>query len=168
MDVLFLELNMLLFSKSTCRHFPKAHLTSHSMMSGSRWMITIYWLSGSWRYILCNSSVYSCHILISSASVRSIPFLSFIVPVFAWNVPLVSLRSKVKVKIPQLCPSLCDLMDYPDHRILQATILEWVAFPYSKGSSQPRDGDQVSHIAGGFFTSWVTTEAQEYGSGWSG
>ena len=59
-------------------------------------------------------------------------------------------------------------MDYPDHRILQATILEWVAFPYSKGSSQPRDGDQVSHIAGGFFTSWVTTEAQEYGSGWSG
>ena len=37
-------------------------------------------------------SVYSCHLfLISSASVRSIPFLSFIVPIFAWNVPLVSL-----------------------------------------------------------------------------
>ena len=90
MDVLFLELNMLLFSKSTCRHFPKANLTSHSTMSGSRWMITTYWLSGSWRYILCNSSVYSCHILISSASVRSIPFLSFIVPNFTWIVPLVS------------------------------------------------------------------------------
>ena len=35
--------------------------------------------------------MYSCHLLISSASVRSIPFLSFIVPIFAWNVHLVSL-----------------------------------------------------------------------------
>jgi len=40
---------------------------------------------------LYSSSVYSCHFLISSASVRSIPFLSFIVPIFAWNVPLISL-----------------------------------------------------------------------------
>ena len=40
---------------------------------------------------LYSSSVYSCHLLISSASVRPIPFLSFIVPVFAWNIPLVSL-----------------------------------------------------------------------------
>ena len=38
-------------------------------------------------------------------------------------------------------------------------ILEWVAFPFSRGSSQPRDQTQVSHIAGGFFTSWVTREA---------
>ena len=35
--------------------------------------------------------MYSCHLLISSASVRSLPFLSFIEPIFAWNVPLVSL-----------------------------------------------------------------------------
>ena len=59
-------------------------------MSGSRWVITPLWLSGSWRYFLYSSSWYSWHIfLISSASVRSISFLSFIVPVFAWNVPLV-------------------------------------------------------------------------------
>jgi len=71
---------------------PKAHLTSHSRMSGSRWVITPSWLSGSWRSFLCSSSVYSCHLfLISPASVRSIPFQSFIVPIFAWNVPLVSL-----------------------------------------------------------------------------
>ena len=71
---------------------PKAHLTSHSRMSGSRWVITPLWLSGSWRYFLYSSCVYSCHrFLISSASVRSIPFLSFIEPIFAWNVPLVSL-----------------------------------------------------------------------------
>ena len=71
---------------------PKAHLTSHFRMSGSRWVITPSWLSGSWRSFLHSSSVYSCHLfLISSASVRYIPFLSFIEPIFAWNIPLVSL-----------------------------------------------------------------------------
>ena len=59
-------------------------------MSGSRWVSTPLWLSGSWRLFL-DSSVFSCHLfLISYASVRSIPFLSFIVPIFAWNIPLVS------------------------------------------------------------------------------
>ena len=70
---------------------PKAHLTSHSRMSGSRWVITPSWLSGSWRSFLYSSSVCSHHLFLSSASVRSIPFLSFIKPIFAWNVPLVSL-----------------------------------------------------------------------------
>ena len=51
------------------------------------------------------------------------------------------------------------------HGILQARILQWVAFSFSRGSSQPRDWIQVSHIAGGFFTSWATREAQEYWSG---
>ena len=60
---------------------------------------------------------------------------------------------KVKVKDTQSCLTLCDPMDYRVHGILQARILEWVAFPFSKGSSQPRDGTQVSRIAGGFFTS---------------
>ena len=70
----------------------KAHVTSHSRMSGSRWVIIPSWLSGSWRSFLYNSSVYSWHLFfISSASVRSLPFLSFIEPVFAWNVPLVAL-----------------------------------------------------------------------------
>ena len=60
---------------------PKAHLPSHSRMSGSRWVITPSWLSGSWRSFLYSSLVYFCHVfLISSVSVRSIPFLSFIVP----------------------------------------------------------------------------------------
>ena len=69
---------------------------------------------------------------------------------------------KVKVKINQLCPTLCDPMDYTVHGILQARMLEWVAVPFSRGSSQSRDWTQVSSIAGGFFTSWVTREAQEY------
>ena len=48
------------------------------------------------------------------------------------------------------------------HGILQARILEWVAFPFSRGSSQPWDGTQISCIAGGFFTSWATREAHIY------
>ena len=60
---------------------------------------------------------------------------------------------EVKVKLSQLCLNLWDPMDYTVHRILQARILEWVAFPFSRGSSQSRDGTQVSHIAGRFFTS---------------
>ena len=56
-------------------------------------------------------------------------------------------------------------MDYTVHGILQARILEQVAFPFSGGSSQHRDQTQVFHFAGGFFTNWATREAQEYWSG---
>ena len=56
---------------------PKAHLTSHSRMFGSRWVITPSWLSGSWRSFLY-SSVYSCYLFfLSSASVRSLPFVLY-------------------------------------------------------------------------------------------
>ena len=66
----------------------------------------------------------------------------------------------IKVKVAQSCPALCDPTNYspPDssvHGILQARILEWVAFLFSRGSSQPRDWTQVSCIAGRFFTSWA-------------
>ena len=60
------------------------------------------------------------------------------------------------VKVTQSCPVLCNPRDYTVHGILQARILEWAAFPFSRGSSQPRDQTQVSHIAGRFFTSWAT------------
>ena len=61
----------------------------------------------------------------------------------------------MKVKVAQSCLTLCDPMDYTVHEILQARILEGVAFPFSRGSSQPRDRTQVSHIAGSFSTSCV-------------
>ena len=54
-------------------------------------------------------------------------------------------------------------MDYRVHGILEARILEWVAFPFSRGSSLPRDQAQVSCIAGGFFTSLDIRDTQEYG-----
>ena len=79
---------------------------------------------------------WSCHPTISSF----VPFSCL--PSFPASV------RKVKVKITQLNPTLCDPMD-----CIQARILEWVAFLFSRGSSQPRNRTQVSRIAGGFFTS---------------
>ena len=63
----------------------------------------------------------------------------------------------VCVFIVQSCPILFDPMDYSSpgssvHGILQARIVEWVATPFSRGSSRPRDGTPVSSIAGRFFT----------------
>jgi len=74
----------------------------------------------------------------------------------------IGIRDKrgMKVKVAQLCPTLWDPVDYKVHGLLHARILEWVAFPFSRGSSQPQDWTQVSRIAGRFFTSWATTEAQ--------
>ena len=72
-----------------------------------------------------------------------------------------SVNQLCEVKVAQLCPTLCDPVDYTVHGILQATVLEQVAFPFSRGSSQPKDLTQVSHIRGRFFTSWATREAQE-------
>jgi len=69
---------------------PKSHLTSYSRMSGSRWVTTSPWLPGSLRPFFY-SSVHSCYFfLISIASVRSLPFLSYIVPILAWNVVFIS------------------------------------------------------------------------------
>ena len=90
----------------------KAHLISHSRMSGSRWVITPLWLSGSWRSFLYSSSVYSCHLfLISSASVAA-------------------------AKSLQSCPTLCNPIDgslpgSPVPGILQAWTLQWVAISFS-------------------------------------
>ena len=64
-----------------------------------------------------------------------------------------------EVKITQSSPTLCDPMNYTVRGILQARVLEWVAFRFSRRSSQPRDPSQVSPIAGRFFTSWAQVQA---------
>ena len=76
----------------------------------------------------------------------------------------------LKVKVAQSCPTLCDPIDCSPqgssvHGILQARILEWVAVPFSKGSSQPRDWIHIFHTAGRFFIVWATSEAPEYWNG---
>ena len=60
--------------------------------------------------------------------------------------------------VTQSCPTLCDLTGSSGHGILQTRILEWVAIPFSRGSSLPRDRTPVSCIAGMFFTVWATRE----------
>ena len=64
-----------------------------------------------------------------------------------WKYDLILVR-EVKMIVTQSCLTLCDLMDYTVHGILQARILEWVAYHFSRGSSQPRDRTQVSCIVG--------------------
>ena len=57
----------------------------------------------------------------------------------------------LKVKVVQSCAALCNPIDCV-HGILQTRLLEWIAFPFSRGYSQPRDRTQVSYIADEFFT----------------
>ena len=71
----------------------------------------------------------------------------------------------VCVLATQSCLTLCDPMDcsLPGssvHRILQVRVLQWVAIPFSRESSQPRDQTRVFCIADGFFTIWASSEAQ--------
>ena len=75
----------------TIAMLPMANLTSHSRMSIIRWVATPIWLFGSLIFFKKYSSfVYFCYFfLMSSVSVRSFPFLSFIVPILLWNVPLI-------------------------------------------------------------------------------
>ena len=67
------------------------------------------------------------------------------------------------VLIAQLCLTLCNPKECSPpgssiHGILQARVLEWVAISFSRGSSQPRDQTQVSHIAGRRVNLWATRE----------
>ena len=105
----------------------KAHLTSHYRMSRSRWMITPSWLSWLRSFFECSSSVYSYHLfLIFSASVTSIPFLSFIKTIFAWYVPLVSLFFMTRSLVfPILLFSSISL-----HWLLKKAFLSLLADPF--------------------------------------
>ena len=80
--------------------------------------------------------------------------------------PVKSERSR-SVSRSVMSDSLCSLQASSIHGILQARIPVWVAMPFSRGSSQPRDQTQVSCIAGRFFTIWATREAREYDLIWT-
>ena len=82
-----------------------------------------------------------------------IPHSLFMHPEIVLSLRNVCVQGRLNVNVAQLCPALCDPMDYTVCGILQDRILEWVAFPFCRGASQPRDQTQVSHIAGRFFTS---------------
>ena len=94
---------------------------------------------------------------------RELAELVFYIPKLPFFYP--SMCCAVLCLVTQSCLTLCN--PWPVARqaplsmgILQARILEWVAMSSSRGSYQPWDRTQVSHIAGGFFTDWVTRKAQ--------
>ena len=104
---------------------------------------------------------YVCHLWIMGIILS--------VPLYLWKIELINLPHgdgcKVKWKLLSHVQLFATPWTYRVHGILQPRILEWVAFPFSRGSSQPRDWTQVSSIVGRFFTSWATREVQEYWNG---
>ena len=114
--------------------------------------VSVQWLSRVWLFVtpwmLTCQVLFPCNFSGKNTGVGCHFLLQGIFPtqgsIVKW--------SDVKV-------TLCDPMDYIVHGILQARILEWVAFPFSRGSSQPRDRTQVSLIAGRFLTSCAIRKA---------
>ena len=105
-------------------------------------------------------------------SIQLKPLIYVFIHSLASDTCLVSFSSRsgvvltiVKGKVAQSCLTLSDPVDHTVHGILQARILEWVAFSFSRRSSQPRDQTQVSRIAGRFFTSWATREVSREATG---
>ena len=93
-------------------------------------------MSSIWEFITASFTLSSTD-LQDNCSVLLTSLVTF--PVY-WLVHLFihSPTIYMKVKVAQLCPTLCNCMDYTVQGILQARILEWVAVPFSRGSSQPR------------------------------
>ena len=131
-----------------CYHiFPHLHACVLSRFS-------CVWLCGP---VDCSPSGPSVHGILQARILEWCVYIYIYMIYKVYNIHKVYIYKKLKVA--QSCPTLCNPMDYTVHGILQARLLEWVAFPFSTGSSQPRDRTQVSHIAGGFFTSWAIREA---------
>ena len=88
----------------------------------------------------------------------NLPYFTFCRFFFKWEFIFFLL----KVKVAHLCPTLCNPMDCIVPGIVQARLLKWVAFSFSRASSQPRDWTQVYHIVGRSFPSWATREALSF------
>ena len=109
-----------------------------------RCWINIYQMNNQWGDDSCLSYFWNRILLLFLLSRSTFYYSSPIFRMWKW-------KSLSHVQ-------LCNPMDYTAHGIRQARILEWAVCPFSRGSSQPRDRTQVSHIAGEFFTSWATKE----------
>ena len=96
-------------------------------------------------------------VIITETTFTAIVFITIYITPTACQILYSSFSIVLKVKVAQLCLTFCDPMDYTVDGILQARILEWGAFPFPRGSSQPRDQTQVSRTAGRFFTVWATS-----------
>ena len=137
-------------------HQPQASSIVHRTWTGSSFHIrdAQNWNSVTDLARFCSSSSVSVPVF---RSVKiwmcfSMLFLAYLTDLCKVNDSLQHI-GEVQVKVTESYPTLCNPMDYTVPGILQARILEWVAFPFSRGSSQPRDQTQVSCMAGRFFTS---------------
>ena len=111
-------------------------------------------------HCLLDRSCFPDHIIWHHSSYTPNPLYHTLLISFSLvSCPLLKKTKWSEVKVTQSCPTLCGPMDHTVHGILQARILEWVAFPFSRESSQLRDQTLVSCIVGRFFTSWATREA---------
>ena len=91
-------------------------------------------------------------VIITETTFTAIVFITIYITPTACQILYSSFSIILRVKVTQLCLTFCDPMDYTVDGILQDRILEWGAFPFSRGSSQPRDQTQVSCTVGRFFT----------------
>ena len=121
---------------------------------------SVKWISYTHAYI---------HSLLDSLPTQVITEYGVEFPVLSSRLLLVICFTyqSVKVSAVRSCPTLCDPMDCSPpgssvHGILQARILEWVAIPFSRGSSRPRAQAKISCIAGRLFTIWATGAAPFY------
>ena len=137
------------------------HRTYYNVASSWYWFVhlLIIWLHQK-KNDPSKASSYSSSQYICQALMIYITFImSYILPSVC-----VCVCVCVCVLVAQSCPTLCDPINCspPGSSVLgisQTRILEWVAFPFSRRSSQPRERTQVSHIAGRIFTVWVAKEA---------
>ena len=143
-----------------------------TMIIWNIWYVGIQLLSCVWLFVTPWTAAHQASLsFIISWSLLRLTSIESVMPsnnlishqILYWkdfqNLKLKKCRHYVKVKVTQSCPTLCDLIDYAVHGILQARIMEWIPTPFPGifWSFQPRDQIQVSCIAGGFFTSWATT-----------
>ena len=129
--------------------------------SGTRCSISQSFLSQRRVVLSCFCHVWLCVTLWSAACHAPQPMGFFQARILEW-VAMPSSRGSSQSEWSESRSVVSDSLPSHGqaHGILQARILEWVDFTFSRGSSKPRNWTQVSHIAGRFFTSWATREAQ--------
>ena len=105
----------------------------------------------------------SCHTVLQGIFLArgSNPLLFYLLHWQAGSLPLVPPGKPWGCESHSVMSNSSQSHGYTVHGILQARILEWVAFAFSRGSSQPRDQTSVSCIAGRFFTIWTTRETHK-------
>ena len=162
---------------STMSHntFPMFHTTTHKlfhishMKRSDKLHFTVPWLPGFWtlkvmsvhfRWNLIRKTHFKDHYHVGMKQTKKPENLILLLLHRKLNYSFQLSNPQMKVKVTQSCLTLCNPTDCTVHGILQAKILEQVAIPFSRGSSQPRDQTQVSHTVGGFFTVWATREAR--------